>query len=474
MEVLPLHPLHFHPFNLIFTVIILWLASACGACQVFKCGKYIFGYPFGLKNSGCGDPALQLDCDYEEQKPLLNISGHQYYVRDPHTYFMPSNKLVNDSHHYMTLIDRNLKGDKCNPSLMNHTAQFWSNPQFRFRDGYQNLTLLQRCAPETIRNWSPLPCNRSWQYSSKFDSAFDSKSSCSVGGVALVAAVVLFYILYVRRRKPPPTRGLDNDFRDYHRSDMEAGRPRYILGSLSIFSYQELEQATNLFDEENELGDGGFGAVYLGKLQDGRIVAVKRFYQENSRRVEQFINEVQILSSLSHQSLVRLYGCTNPESPMLLLVYEYLSNGTLWDHLHGCRRTPRGLPWGTRLNIAIEIAQALAYLHSIDPPIFHRDVKSLNILLDENFRAKVADFGLSRLAPVNVSHITTAPQGTPGYVDPEYHQRFQLTDKSDVYSFGVVLVELISAKVAVDTGRNNNEISLAYMAIDKIRTGALG
>ncbi|KAH9307157.1 hypothetical protein KI387_043829 [Taxus chinensis] len=296
----------------------------------------------------------------------------------------------------------------------------------------------------------------------------------TAGGVVAVAAVVLVYIFYVRRRKHLPTRSLGSAFSDYHKIDMEAGRLKNMLGSLAIFSYQELEQATNFFDEENELGDGGFGAVYLGKLQDGRDVAVKRLYQENSRRVEQFMNEVQILSSLSHPNLVRLYGCTYPQSPMLLLVYEFLSNGTLWDHLHGSRRSLRGLPWGTRLNIAIETARALAYLHSIDPPIFHRDVKSNDILLDENFSAKVADFGLSRLAPVNVSHITTAPQGTPGYVDPEYHQRFQLTDKSDVYSFGVVLVELISAKVAVDTGRNNNEISLAYMAIDKIRTGALG
>ncbi|KAH9310140.1 hypothetical protein KI387_038051, partial [Taxus chinensis] len=169
----------------------------------------------------------------------------------------------------------------------------------------------------------------------------------------------------------------------------------------------------------------------------------------------------------------RKWRTLKSKSPILLLVYEFVPNGTVYDHLHGSRRTLKGLAWGTRLNIAIETAQAFAYLHSIDPPIFHRDVKSNNILLDEHFRAKVADFGLSRLLPVNVSHVTTAPQGTPRYLDPEYHQCFQLTEKSDVYSFGVVVVELISAKVAVDITRNRSEISVANMAIDKIRRGVL-
>ncbi|XP_059072864.1 LEAF RUST 10 DISEASE-RESISTANCE LOCUS RECEPTOR-LIKE PROTEIN KINASE-like 1.2 [Cryptomeria japonica] len=295
----------------------------------------------------------------------------------------------------------------------------------------------------------------------------------SIGAVALIAAIAVLYILYVKRRKRPHIRGFGGDHSNYQRSDMEAGLVMNMMGNLPMFHYEELQQATNFFDEKNQLGDGGFGVVYLGKLKDGRAVAVKRLYEDRSRTVEQFMNEVQILSSLCHPNLVRLYGCTTPQSPMLLLVYEFVPNGTLSDHLHGCRRTPGGLPWVTRLDIAIETAQALAYLHNICPPILHRDVKSDNILLDEHFRAKVADFGLSRLVPVNVSHVTTAPQGTPGYVDPDYHECFQLTEKSDVYSFGVVLVEIISAKVAVDIMRNRNEISLANMATDKIKRGVL-
>ncbi|XP_059072409.1 LEAF RUST 10 DISEASE-RESISTANCE LOCUS RECEPTOR-LIKE PROTEIN KINASE-like 1.2 [Cryptomeria japonica] len=294
------------------------------------------------------------------------------------------------------------------------------------------------------------------------------------GGVALAAAVlVLFLFFRVKRRKQFATRDLPNDFRKHKGNDMEGGQQRHMIGNLPIFSFEELQQATDFFDEKNELGDGGFGAVYLGKLIDGRMVAVKKLYQQNSRRIDQFVNEVEIFANMNHPNLVRLYGCTEPNSPVLLLVYEFLPNGTLADHLHGSRKRPNGLPWGVRLNIAIDTAQALAYLHSINPPVFHRDVKSTNILLDEYFRAKVADFGLSRLVPVDVSHVTTAPQGTPGYVDPEYHECFQLTEKSDVYSFGVVLVELISAKLAVDVTRKRNEISLAIMAVNKIKIGAL-
>jgi len=245
------------------------------------------------------------------------------------------------------------------------------------------------------------------------------------------------------------------------------------IGTLPIFSYEVLKQATNNFDEKNLLGDGGFGSVYLGKLADGRAVAVKRLYQDNCRRVQQFINEVHILSISYHPNLVRLYGCTSPESRDLLLVYEYVPNGTLEDHLHGERKKDKGLNWDTRLKICIETAQALSFLHCLEPPIFHRDVKSPNILLDGDLHVKVADFGLSRFVPLNVTHVSTAPQGTPGYVDPEYYQCFQLTDKSDVYSFGVVLMEIISGKLAVDIDRTRKDIVLANMAIAKIQAGAL-
>ncbi|KAK3421646.1 hypothetical protein EUGRSUZ_G02280 [Eucalyptus grandis] len=204
-----------------------------------------------------------------------------------------------------------------------------------------------------------------------------------------------------------------------------------------------------------------------GKLRDGREVAVKRLYEHNYRRVKQFMTEVEILTRLRHKNLVSLYGCTSRQSRELLLVYEYIPNGTVADHLHGERAKQDPLRWHIRISIAIETATALAYLHACD--IIHRDVKTNNILLDNNFCIKVADFGLSRLFPNNVSHVSTAPQGTPGYVDPEYHQCYQLTEKSDVYSFGVVLVELISSMRAVDISRDRHEINLANLATSKIR-----
>ena len=204
----------------------------------------------------------------------------------------------------------------------------------------------------------------------------------------------------------------------------------------------------------------------LGTLKDGHTVAVKRLYQNSYKSTEQFMNEVEILSGLHHLNLVTLYGSTTCSSRELLLVYEFVPNGTVASHLHGPHSSKNALTWPLRLSIAIETANALAYLHAFEPPIIHRNVKTNNILLDDGFHVKVGDFGLSRLFPMDVTLVV--PQGTPGYVDPVYHQCYNLTDKSDVYSFGVVLMELISSKKAVDLSRSKHEINLANMALNKI------
>ncbi|GKV50241.1 hypothetical protein SLEP1_g56953 [Rubroshorea leprosula] len=252
------------------------------------------------------------------------------------------------------------------------------------------------------------------------------------------------------------------------KSGLEKGSTYF---GVQVFSYAELEEATDNFDPSKELGEGGFGTVYYGVLSDGRVVAVKRLFENNLKRVEQFINEIKILADIRHPNLVTLYGCTSRHSRELLLVYEYIPNGTVADHLHRRRAKSGLLTWPVRLRVAIETATALAYLHGKE--IIHRDVKSNNILLDNSFHVKVADFGLSRLFPNDVTHVSTAPQGTPGYVDPQYYQCYHLTDKSDVYSFGVVLIELISAKQAVDTNRHHFDINLANMAISRIQNQAL-
>ncbi|KAM3198006.1 hypothetical protein ACQJBY_073221 [Aegilops geniculata] len=294
--------------------------------------------------------------------------------------------------------------------------------------------------------------------------------SIAVGAVLGAGAIFLFvffvfFVLYQRKKKKQAI--ASNEFMRSGSSMTTYSKDLELGGSPHIFTFEELEVATDGFSASRELGDGGFGTVYKGKLKDGRVVAVKRLYKNNYRRVEQFLNEVDILSRLLHQNLVILYGCTSRMSRDLLLVYEFIANGTVADHLHGSRSAERGLTWPLRLNIAIETAEALAYLHAVE--IIHRDVKTTNILLDNSFHVKVADFGLSRLFPLEVTHVSTVPQGTPGYVDPVYHQCYKLTDKSDVYSFGVVLVELISSKPAVDMSRSHSEINLANMALNRIQ-----
>ncbi|XP_030969867.1 LEAF RUST 10 DISEASE-RESISTANCE LOCUS RECEPTOR-LIKE PROTEIN KINASE-like 1.1 isoform X2 [Quercus lobata] len=305
-------------------------------------------------------------------------------------------------------------------------------------------------------------CTKGTKGNSKRVLVIGFATGCSTLIIFLVVGVAI-WVVY--KKKHPSQKFLSKTtYSDRSsRSDLEGGS---VYFGIPVFSYTELEEATNNFDIEKELGDGGFGTVYHGKLRDGREVAVKRLYEHNYRRVEQFLNEVKILTRLHHKNLVSLYGCTSRHSRELLLVYEFVPKGTVADHIHGDRATSGSLKWATRLSIAIETASALAYLHASD--IIHRDVKTNNILLDDNFCVKVADFGLSRLFPNDVTHVSTAPQGTPGYVDPEYHQCYQLTSKSDVYSFGVVLIELISSLPAVDMARHRPEINLANLAINKI------
>ncbi|RYR15716.1 hypothetical protein Ahy_B04g072632 [Arachis hypogaea] len=245
--------------------------------------------------------------------------------------------------------------------------------------------------------------------------------------------------------------------------------------SSRIFTGREIRKATNNFAEENLIGSGGFGEVFKGTFDDGSITAIKRAKLGSTKGIDQIQNEVRVLCQVNHRSLVRLLGCClELEHP--LLIYEYVSNGTLFDYLHRLPLVGVGerqpLKWHTRLKIAHQTAEGLSYLHSAAvPPIYHRDVKSSNILLDDKFDAKVSDFGLSRLvelAEENKSHIFTSAQGTLGYLDPEYYRNFQLTDKSDVYSFGVVLMELLTAQRAIDFNREEENVNLAVYAKKKI------
>uniref|UniRef100_A0A0D6R3L7 non-specific serine/threonine protein kinase n=1 Tax=Araucaria cunninghamii TaxID=56994 RepID=A0A0D6R3L7_ARACU len=311
----------------------------------------------------------------------------------------------------------------------------------------------------------------------------------AAGGVLLLSCVILCPCFRAKKKQTEravlghsslPMDSLSS-YEASSTSELATASPRrYTLSpreSSSIgavaFTMAQIIKATHNFSPSLRIGQGGFGMVYRGQLDDGRIVAIKRAKKDSykARLTAEFRNEVGMLATIEHLNLVKLIGYCEQEDEHIL-VTEYVPNGTLREHLDGARGTYLDL--STRLDIAIDVSHALTYLHLYaDQPIIHRDVKSSNILLTENFRVKVADFGFSRTGPLeaNETHVSTQVKGTAGYLDPEYLKTYQLTQKSDVYSFGILLIEILTGRRPIELKKDIEERITVRWAFKKTNEG---
>ncbi|KAK8509895.1 hypothetical protein V6N12_001963 [Hibiscus sabdariffa] len=287
-------------------------------------------------------------------------------------------------------------------------------------------------------------------------------------GVGLAALIAGSWFAYRKYQASKRKKGKDR-IRSLEMGSLGGSGLRSISESTNLihFSFDEIKEATKNFSRDNIIGRGGYGNVYKGYLSDGSEVALKRFKNCSAAGDANFTHEVEVIASVRHVNLVALRGyctaTTTLEGHQRIIVCDLMKNGSLYDHLFGSME--KKLSWPIRQKIALGTARGLAYLHyGAQPAIIHRDIKASNILLDDRFEAKVADFGLAKFTPEGMTHLSTRVAGTMGYVAPEYALYGQLTERSDVYSFGVVLLELLSGKKALVMDDDNHPSLVADWA----------
>ncbi|KAI3912677.1 hypothetical protein MKW92_037400 [Papaver armeniacum] len=502
-------------FQLFFINLITYLSfssscSSCSSSSSSSCPPFALPLSFPFSSlPGCGHPSFQIHCS------------------SPHSLISINNLNFSILHHHSTSLLISL--DQSNYISAHHShhchnvSSLFYNSPFKFTHySCFNFSVHKRCLPLKLPNCSlcswecPLVIRIEWN---EQDSYFGSCKTCQAGKgicgykstdstksflcksqistpwiyrdkpnrivlLCTIAIVSCLILVIIARMLVIRCKGMKSMVVGEDPTTVFLHRHCSVHLLPPVFSFQELESSTNMFDSRRKIGDGGFGSVYLGELYDGRIVAVKVLHRNPSASMKSFCNEILILSSIDHPNLVKLHGyCSDPRG--LLLVYDYVSNGTLADHLHGSKSLLKkgSLTWQVRVEVALQTAMALEYLHfKVEPAIVHRDITSSNIFVEKDMKIKVGDFGLSRLlifsdtsstSSLSSDFVCTGPQGTPGYLDPEYHHSFRLTEKSDVYSFGVILFELISGMKAVDLSRAKQEIALVDLVVGKIQVGLL-